>query len=169
MMQQGGDILPKAISSRILVAFWWLFVIVTFTTYSGNLVALLTFPQTIQPIQNAHDLKNSWNMKWGVSSYSSLAEMVQTAVSGELKLLQKGMRYYDFENEKEKIYEDIVNGDLGFLMNQHEASYWISNEFIKNKFCGMYMTNSAVYRTPIHLVTRKNLFPPAVIDRLNQQ
>lgn len=48
----------QAVASRMLVSFWWLFVIVTATTYSGNLVAVLTFPKIVQPIQNVQDLMN---------------------------------------------------------------------------------------------------------------
>ena len=43
-------------SSRVLTGFWWLFVIVTVTTYCGNLVAFLTFPTIEYPISDLNTL-----------------------------------------------------------------------------------------------------------------
>lgn len=37
--------LPIANSGRIVVGMWWIAVIVLVTSYCGNLVAFLTFPQ----------------------------------------------------------------------------------------------------------------------------
>ena len=34
LLQQGGTLLPEADSDRLIVGFWWLFVIVVVTTYS---------------------------------------------------------------------------------------------------------------------------------------
>jgi ionotropic glutamate receptor len=54
----------------MLIGFWWLFVIVTVTTYSGNLVAFLTFPKIESPVNTVDDLTsyrgvNSWGFLEG--------------------------------------------------------------------------------------------------------
>lgn len=54
---QGGETedLPLASSTRVLVAFWWLYLIVIVSIHSGILTAILTFPKQNDYIQTLDD------------------------------------------------------------------------------------------------------------------
>ncbi|KAJ1358699.1 Glutathione reductase (GR) (GRase) [Parelaphostrongylus tenuis] len=41
-MQQGTDILPKALSGRIASSAWWFFTLIIVSSYTANLAAFLT-------------------------------------------------------------------------------------------------------------------------------
>lgn len=48
--------LPKSDSARLVVGTWWLVVMVIVATYSGNLIAFLTFPRMDSPVDSVDDL-----------------------------------------------------------------------------------------------------------------
>lgn len=74
----GGMYLPSADSGRLIVGTWWLVVLVVVTTYSGNLVAFLTFPKIDSPINTINDLLTHRDtVTWSILHGTSLEEFLK--------------------------------------------------------------------------------------------
>ena len=70
--------MPNSLSGRVMVGVFWLFVIVVLTAYSGNLVAFLTFPSYINPINTLQDLlDNKHSLSWGILRGSALEDFLK--------------------------------------------------------------------------------------------
>lgn len=70
--------LPSADSGRLIVGTWWLVVLVVVTTYSGNLVAFLTFPKIDSPINTINDLLTHRDtVTWSILHGTSLEEFLK--------------------------------------------------------------------------------------------
>lgn len=65
--------MPEANSGRLVIGTWWLVVLVLVTTYSGNLVAFLTFPKMDKVISNVDQLmERRGEVTWGMPEDSTL-------------------------------------------------------------------------------------------------
>lgn len=87
--------LPRADSARLIVGTWWLVVMVLVATYSGSLVAFLTFPRMDDSISTIDDLlARSSEFTWGFTNGSFLEEYLQATEEPKYHdLLSKAERH----------------------------------------------------------------------------
>ncbi|XP_037938238.1 ionotropic receptor 25a isoform X2 [Teleopsis dalmanni] len=67
---QGGGEAPKAVSGRILVAAYWLFVVLMLATFTANLAAFLTVERMQTPVQSLEQLARQSRINYTVVSES---------------------------------------------------------------------------------------------------
>ncbi|KAF4528160.1 hypothetical protein B566_EDAN016924 [Ephemera danica] len=58
LMQQGSDIAPTAVSTRMVAGIWWFFTLIMVSSYTANLAAFLTIESLVSPIKSLEDLAN---------------------------------------------------------------------------------------------------------------
>ena len=58
LMQQGSDVAPKAMSTRIIYAIWYFFTLIIVSSYTANLAAFLTVETPTFPFNNVEELAN---------------------------------------------------------------------------------------------------------------
>merc|ERR1719264_1484339 len=71
LMQQGSDIAPKAISTRMVAGMWWFFTLIMISSYTANLAAFLTSSKMASPVNSADDLAKQTKIKYGTYSGGS--------------------------------------------------------------------------------------------------
>ncbi|XP_045769828.1 glutamate receptor ionotropic, kainate 2 isoform X6 [Maniola jurtina] len=73
LMQQGSDIAPKAVSTRMVAGMWWFFTLIMISSYTANLAAFLTVERMDSPIESAEDLAKQTKIKYGALKGGSTA------------------------------------------------------------------------------------------------
>jgi len=71
LMQQGSDINPRAVSTRIVGGMWWFFTLIIISSYTANLAAFLTVERMVSPIESADDLSQQTKILYGTINEGS--------------------------------------------------------------------------------------------------
>uniref|UniRef100_UPI00358EC70C glutamate receptor ionotropic, kainate 2-like n=1 Tax=Myxine glutinosa TaxID=7769 RepID=UPI00358EC70C len=65
LMRQGSELMPKALSTRIVGGIWWFFTLIIISSYTANLAAFLTVERMESPIRSADDLAKQTKIEYG--------------------------------------------------------------------------------------------------------
>lgn len=129
----GGMYLPQSDSARMLIGVWWLIVMVVVATYSGSLVAFLTFPKMDASILTVEDLvARKDKITWGFPNDSFLEFYLRNTDEEKYQiLLSHASRHND--TEEESLVEGVKQG-------KHALIDWRSSlRFIDGCLIGIYL------------------------------
>ncbi|KAJ6660235.1 hypothetical protein lerEdw1_017935, partial [Lerista edwardsae] len=60
-----SELMPKALSTRIVGGIWWFFTLIIISSYTANLAAFLTVERMESPIDSADDLAKQTKIEYG--------------------------------------------------------------------------------------------------------
>ncbi len=83
---QGGGEAPKSLSGRVLVAAYWLFVVLMLATFTANLAAFLTVERMQTTVQGLEELAQQSKINYTVKEDSPYFEYFKNMASAEEEL-----------------------------------------------------------------------------------
>lgn len=127
LMHQGVDLNPKAVSTRIIGAFWWFFTLILISSYTANLAAFLTVERMITPIQSVDDLARQNKIAYGTLESGSTMTFFRDS---RLETYNKMWRFMESNpNVFVKTYDDgvarVLEGNYAFLMESTMLDYMV--------------------------------------------
>uniref|UniRef100_A0A1I7XS71 Glutamate receptor n=1 Tax=Heterorhabditis bacteriophora TaxID=37862 RepID=A0A1I7XS71_HETBA len=134
-MQQGTDILPRALSGRIASSAWWFFTLIIVSSYTANLAAFLTHEKMTPPIESVEDLANQNKILYGVVKGGSTAAFFEDSTVPLYKKMWDFMQdiHHMRDQNKESVFVDTYaegidrvresKGKYAFLLEETTNNY----------------------------------------------
>ncbi len=159
--------LPEADSGRVLICFWWLFVIVSVTTYSGNLVAFLTFPRIELALKSVEDMlsKRDEGLTWGLVKDSAIQTYLKGAEEAKYEELLAYTKLHD-NVDQEEIYRTVREEDHVFIEWRSFLDLKMKREHKMTNRCDYSLAPEDFFVERVALAFNKDM---QWIGRFNQQ
>ncbi|XP_054713739.1 uncharacterized protein LOC129223197 [Uloborus diversus] len=158
ILQQGGVHLPETVSARFVVCFWWLFVMVTMATYSGNLIAFLTFPEADWIVTSVYDLARTDSILIVVQEGESIYQGIMDSSTETLQLLKQRIeenRNIVVVNDTTSILHKVEKGTAAFLNDFFTLSEIIKTAYSDSGKCRLALAPNTFLESSLAVAARK--------------
>ncbi len=128
LMQQGSDINPKALSTRLVGGVWWFFTLIIISSYTANLAAFLTVEKVDLTITNVEDLANQTKIAYGVFRGGSTMNFFKESRIETYRRMWRFMKTNpeaSFVTSNYEGIERVLKGDYAYLMESPLIDYEI--------------------------------------------
>uniref|UniRef100_A0A3B3ZHH3 Glutamate receptor n=1 Tax=Periophthalmus magnuspinnatus TaxID=409849 RepID=A0A3B3ZHH3_9GOBI len=128
-MQQGSEVMPRALSTRCVSGVWWAFTLIIISSYTANLAAFLTVQRMEVPIESADDLADQTNIQYGTIHGGSTMTFF---MNSRYQTYQRMWNYmYSkqpsvFVKSTEEGIARVLNSKYAFLMESTMNEYYRS-------------------------------------------
>ncbi|XP_031427579.1 glutamate receptor ionotropic, kainate 1 isoform X3 [Clupea harengus] len=126
LMRQGSELMPKALSTRIVGGIWWFFTLIIISSYTANLAAFLTVERMDSPIASADDLAKQTKIEYGsVRDGSTMTFFKKSKISTYEKMwafMSSRKNTALLKNNREGITR-VLTTDYALLMESTSIEY----------------------------------------------
>ncbi|XP_077485672.1 glutamate receptor ionotropic, kainate 2-like isoform X1 [Amblyomma americanum] len=158
LMQQGCDVTPRALSTRVAAGMWWFFTLIMVSSYTANLAAFLTVERLVSPIESVEDLAKQTTIQYGsLQSGSTQAFFKESEFPTYKKMwhVMQAARPSVFTESNQKGIERVRRGKYAYLMESTSIEYAIERNcdltqigsLLDNKGYGIATPPGSPYRT----------------------
>lgn len=158
LMQQGCDVTPRALSTRVAAGMWWFFTLIMVSSYTANLAAFLTVERLVSPIESVEDLAKQTSIQYGcLQSGSTQAFFKESEFPTYKKMwhVMQAARPSVFTESNYKGIERVRRGKYAYLMESTSIEYAIERNcdltqigsLLDNKGYGIATPPGSPYRT----------------------
>uniref|UniRef100_T1IX33 Glutamate receptor n=1 Tax=Strigamia maritima TaxID=126957 RepID=T1IX33_STRMM len=126
LMQQGCDVLPRCVSGRIVVSFWWFFTLIIISSYTANLAAVLTVERMVTTINSAEDLAKQTEIKYGLLKGGSTEDFFKNSKNPIYQ------RMWMFMNERPHVFMKEIDEGVKLVQNSSGKYAFLLESIINN-------------------------------------
>lgn len=158
LMQQGCDVTPRALSTRVAAGMWWFFTLIMVSSYTANLAAFLTVERLVSPIESVGDLAKQTTIQYGSLQSGSTQSFFKESEFPTYKKMwhvMQAARPSVFAESNQKGIERVRRGKYAYLMESTSIEYAIERNcdltqigsLLDNKGYGIATPPGSPYRT----------------------
>ncbi|XP_050428924.1 glutamate receptor ionotropic, kainate 2-like [Adelges cooleyi] len=156
LMQQGSDIAPIAVSTRLVAGIWWFFTLIMVSSYTANLAAFLTVESVSEPFRDVEELANQNIIKYGAKSGGSTSDYFRDSANPIYKTIYKRLQedpsLYSKDNDEGVMR--VLRDNYAYFMESTSIEYEVERNcklaqvggLLDNKDYGIVMKKNVSYR-----------------------